>query len=343
VNLRVASDLHRPAVSLVLPIYNEIETLPLLLPRLRMLIDEIDGTVEVIFVDDGSTDGSAAYVSEALQSEHRFRLIQLSRNFGHQIAITAGMDAAEGEAVVVMDSDLQDPPEVVHRLIEKWRQGYEIVYARRLCRDGESFFKRTTAHMFYRLLGLLTSVPIPTDVGDFRLVGRKALDTFRAMPEHHRFVRGMFSWMGFSQTAVDFERPNREMGETKYSLRKMMRLAAHAVTSFSDKPLRLALWSGLAISAAACVMGSLTVGGWVLGLKVVPGWTFTIVVVMFFSGFNLLMTGVVGLYVGGILAEVRRRPLYVVNERLGFDEAKHPSLALGHPGKTVEQRERGLH
>lgn len=185
--------------SLVLPIFNEAEVMPQLLARVAALLDRLDGPGEAIFVDDGSTDGGASHLAAAMESEPRFRLIRLSRNFGHQIAITAGMDAAEGEAVVVMDADLQDPPELVLDLIAKWAEGYEIVYARRVRRQGETWFKRATANLFYRLLGTLTPVAIPRDVGDFRLIGRKALETFRDMPEHDRFVRGMFAWMGFRQ------------------------------------------------------------------------------------------------------------------------------------------------
>lgn len=320
-NLRLVGGLETPTVSLVVPIFNEEEVLPHLLPRLTAIMDEIEGGAEAIFVDDGSRDRSVALLRESVAAEPRFRLIELSRNFGHQIAITAGMDAAAGEAVVVMDADLQDPPEIVHRLIARWRDGYEIVYARRVRRDGESWFKRFTASLFYRLLGSMTSVDIPRDVGDFRLVGRKALETFKSMPEQDRFVRGMFAWMGFRQTAVEFERPPRTMGETKYPFGKMLRLAVNAIVSFSEKPLRFALWSGLAISTLALVTSLYAAAAWALGLAVVPGWTSTVLIVSFFGGFNLLMTGVVGLYVGGIHAEVKRRPLYVVDRLTGFDRA----------------------
>jgi glycosyltransferase involved in cell wall biosynthesis len=338
-NLRVVTQDSRTRISLVLPIYNEIDVLPLLIPRIRGLLDEIKGGSEAIFVDDGSSDGSEAWLCEALQSEPRFKLIKLSRNFGHQIAITAGMDAASGEAVVVMDADLQDPPELVHKLIAKWEEGFEVVYARRIRREGESWFKRATAHAFYRVLGKLTTVDVPADVGDFRLVGPKALATFRSMPERHRFVRGMFSWMGFRQTAVDFERPSRELGESKYPIKRMLRLASDAITSFSDKPLRLALWSGLVISIMACIVGTLAILAWSLDYGVVPGWTSILVVVSFFSGFNLMMTGIVGLYVGGIYAEVKRRPLYVVDRLTGFDDALR-RMVVEAPMAAAEQHGR---
>jgi dolichol-phosphate mannosyltransferase len=254
-------------------------------------------------------------------TDPRFRLIELSRNFGHQIAITAGMDAAAGDAVIVMDADLQDPPEVVLDLIAKWKEGYEIVYARRTKREGETLFKRISAKLFYRVLEQMTSVDIPRDVGDFRLVGRKALDTFKQMPERDRFVRGMFGWMGFKQTAVAFERPERAAGETKYPFWKMVRLAVHGIVSFSDKPLRLALWAGLAISGFAALLGVYALFSWLFVSSVVHGWTSTVVIISFLSGINLFMTGIIGLYVGGIHAEVKRRPLYVIDRLTGFEEA----------------------
>ena len=331
--IRVAPQEERHArYSLVVPIFNEEEVLPLLMARMTALMDRLDGETEAIFVDDGSRDRSVAVLREAMNAEPRFRLIELSRNFGHQIAITAGMDAAAGDAVVVMDADLQDPPEVVLQLVEKWKEGYEIVYARRVKREGETWFKRATASLFYRVLEKMVSVDIPRDVGDFRLVGRKALETFKGMPERDRFVRGMFGWMGFRQTAVPFERAARTMGETKYPLLKMVRLATHAIVSFSDKPLRLALWGGLAISRLAFVLGIYAVVAWAFETGVVTGWTSTVVIVSFLSGISLFMTGVIGLYVGGIHAEVKRRPLYVIDRLTGFDQAVRAAAGVPYPG-----------
>lgn len=310
-----------PRYSLVIPIFNEEAVLPLLVLRVRKLLDQLDGAAEAIFVDDGSKDTSAIYLRGMAAEDTRFKLIELSRNFGHQIAITAGMDAARGDAVIVMDADLQDPPEVVLDLVAKWKEGYEIVYARRIRREGETWFKRLTASVFYRFMEKMTNVDIPRDVGDFRLIGRKALETFRHMPERNRFVRGMFGWMGFRQTAVDFERPPRAAGETKYPFWKMLRLAVHGILSFSEKPLRLALWAGLGISFGAACLGLYAVGAWLLNFGVVQGWTSTVVIVSFLSGINLFMIGIVGLYVGGIHAEIKRRPLYVVDRLSGFEEA----------------------
>lgn len=308
--------------SLVIPIYNETAVLPILLQRIRALLDGLDGPAEVIFVDDGSRDAGAVYLAEMAKQDSRLKLIRFSRNFGHQIAITAGMDAAAGEAVIVMDADLQDPPEVVFELVSKWKEGHDIVYARRVRREGETVFKKATAALYYRLLSRMTDVSIPRDVGDFRLVSRKALDAFRMMPERDRFVRGMFGWLGFSQTEVTYTRPPRAAGETKYPFWKMLRLAVHGIVSFSEKPLRFALWTGLAVSGISALTGLYAVLGWMFSDEVVTGWTSTVVIVSFLSGMNLLMTGVVGLYVGGIHAEVKRRPLYIVDEYIGFEDAR---------------------
>lgn len=312
--------------SIVVPVYNEEAVLPVLIRRLSLLLDRLAGRAEAIFVDDGSNDSSSVVLQALARSDLRFRYIGLSRNFGHQVAITAGMDAAQGQAIVVMDADLQDPPEIVEQLIEKWQDGNDVVYARRLSRAGESPFKRGTAHLFYRLLGHLTSINIPADVGDFRLIDRKVLDALRQMPERDRFVRGMIAWLGFRQAEVTFHRLERAAGETKYSFFKMARLASSAALGFSDAPLRLAIWCGLIVSGLA-----LFYGAWVLLLwfsndpHLVAGWSSTIVIVSLLCGMNMLMTGIVGLYVGRIHAEAKHRPLYVVRSRIGFDEsASHP-------------------
>ncbi|WP_421915031.1 glycosyltransferase family 2 protein [Mesorhizobium sp.] len=336
-NANNAASRERAVYSLVIPIFNEEAVLPLLIRRITMLLDTLDADAEAIFVDDGSSDTSVIYLRGMVAQEPRFKLIELSRNFGHQIAISAGMDAAAGEAVIVMDADLQDPPEVVLELIAKWKEGYEIVYARRIKREGETLFKRATASLFYRFMEKMTSVAIPRDVGDFRLVGRKALETFKRMPERDRFVRGMFGWMGFKQTAVPFERPARAAGETKYPFWKMLRLAVHGIVSFSEKPLRIALWGGLAISGMAACLGIFAVFAWLFDAGVVHGWASTVVIVSFFSGINLFMTGVIGLYVGGIHAEVKRRPLYVIDRLTGFEET-----IAAHAGRLSEEAARAV-
>ena len=239
------------------------------------------------------------------------------------------MDAAQGDAVIVMDADLQDPPEVVGQMIERWKEGYEVVYGRRLAREGESAFKRLTASLFYKLLGRLSSVDIPRDVGDFRLIDRKVVEAFRAMPEQDRFVRGMFAWLGFKQAEVAFHRLPRLAGETKYPLWKMLRLAMNGVIGFSDAPLRLAIWGGFAISGFAVLYGAYALIDWLAGdQSLVTGWASTIIIVSFLSGINMIMTGITGLYVGRIHAEVKRRPLYVLSEKIGFDR---PAVAQSAP------------
>lgn len=311
--------------SIVIPIYNEEAVLPILLRRIDQLLDACDAPAEAIFVDDGSADCSSIILAAKAKDDPRYRYIGLTRNFGHQVAITAGMEAASGDAVVVMDADLQDPPEIVGEMIARWKEGFDIVHARRLSRDGESAFKRWSARMFYKCLGRLSSVEIPQDVGDFRLIDRKVLDAFLAMPERDRFVRGMFAWLGFRQTEVTFHRPPRAAGETKYPFWKMVYLALNGVLSFSDAPLRLAIWLGLAVSAFAVVYGAYVVGMWFVRTDLVTGWSSIIVAVSLLCGVNMLMTGIVGLYVGRIHAEVKRRPLYVVSQRVGFESGSESS------------------
>jgi dolichol-phosphate mannosyltransferase len=318
--------------SIVIPIFNEEAVLPILLRRLDALMDKLDGPAETIFVDDGSTDCSSIVLEAKARDDHRCRYIGLTRNFGHQVAISAGMDAAKGDAVVVMDGDLQDPPEVVLDMIAKWKEGYQIVCGRRLAREGESAFKRWTAGLFYRLLGRLSAIEIPSEVGDFRLVDRQAVDAFRAMPEHDRFVRGMFAWLGFRAAEVAFRRPARAAGDSKYPLRKMLRLAVNGFIGFSDAPLRLAIWAGMSVSGLALLYGFYVIGLWLTGSSLVTGWSSTIVIVSFLCGINMLMTGIMGLYVGRIHAEVKGRPLYVVGRRVGFERER---AAVESPSEQI--------
>jgi dolichol-phosphate mannosyltransferase len=321
--------------SIVIPVFNEEAVLPILLRRLDLLLDALDGPAEAIFVDDGSDDSSSIVLQGFARQNPRFRYIGLSRNFGHQIAITAGMDAAQGQAIIVMDADLQDPPEVVQQLIAKWQEGNDVVYARRLSRAGESRFKRATAHLFYRILGRMTSVDIPADVGDFRLIDRKVLVVLRQMPERDRFVRGMIAWLGFRQAEVTFHRQERVAGTTKYPFFRMMRLAMNAALGFSDAPLRLAIWCGSTVSFLA-----LLYGGWALLMwmtndpHLVVGWSSTIVIVSLLCGMNMLMTGIVGMYVGRIHAEVKQRPLYVVQDQVGIERDQ---VALLQPARSARR------
>jgi glycosyltransferase involved in cell wall biosynthesis len=330
--------------SIVVPVFNEEAVLPVLLRRLDMLMDQLDGPAETIFVDDGSSDCSPIVLQALARHDPRYRYIGLSRNFGHQVAITAGMDAAAGEAIVVMDADLQDPPEIVGEMIAKWKEGYDVVYARRLSRAGESRFKRVTAHLFYKLLGRLSSVSIPADVGDFRLISRRVLDALRSMPEQDRFVRGMIAWLGFRQTEVAFHRLPRLAGQSKYPVWKMVRLAVNGTLGFSDAPLRLAIWCGLAVSALALLYGLYVVGLWLMDSRLVEGWSSTILIISFLCGINMLMTGIMGLYIGRIHVEVKRRPLYVVLQKLGFERetASAPACGADHADEFVNAHGRAV-
>lgn len=311
--------------SIVVPVFNEAAVLPILLRRIGMLMEQLDAPAETIFVDDGSTDCGSIVLQSLVRDDPRYRYIGLSRNFGQQVAITAGLDAAAGEAIVIMDADLQDPPEIVGEMIAKWKEGFEVVYARRLSRAGENAFKRGSANLFYKALGRMSSVVIPADVGDFRLIDRKVLEALRHMPEQDRFLRGMIAWLGFRQTEVTFHRLPRPAGETKYPLTKMVRLAVNGALGFSDAPLRLAIWFGLSVSACAVLYGLYVIARWLMhDDHLVHGWSSTIIVISFLCGINMLMTGIMGLYVGRIHAEVKRRPLYVVSQRLGFEREQSP-------------------
>ena len=309
----------RPTYSLVIPIFNEEAVVPMLLLRLDRLLAVLDGPAEIIFVDDGSTDCSAIVLRDRARRDDRFKLMRLSRNFGHQIAITAGLDYARGDAVIVMDGDLQDPPEVVLQLVAKWREGFDVVCARRVAREGESRFKEATAKLFYRAVQRLSSIDIPLDVGDFRLVDRKALDCFVTMRERKRFVRGMFAWLGFNCATIPYARAPRAAGATKYPLRRMLRLAADALIGFSDAPLQFALWAGGAVSAGAAGFGLYLGSRLVFGAAPPSGWEASIFVTAALCGANMILTGLLGLYVGRIFTEVKGRPLYLVEEATGFE------------------------
>ena len=328
--------MERPRYSFVIPVYNEQETLHELYGRLSAVLDKLDGESEVIFVDDGSADDSHRILRELHEADTRFKSIRLARNFGHQVAITAGLDFALGDAVVVMDADLQDPPELVPKLVERWQEGYEVVYAVRERREGDSWFKRFTAAAFYRLLRKLARMDIPVDVGDFRLVDRRALDAFRSLRERHRYVRGMFSWIGFRQTGVPYRRPERFAGDTKYPYRKSLQLAVDGIVSFSHVPLRLALTCGFLVSALSFVVGIAAAVVKLSGAYAVPGWASILVVVSFLGGVQLILTGMMGLYVGRIYDEVKARPLYVIREAHGLgaaptvaDDAERPVVVRG--------------
>jgi polyisoprenyl-phosphate glycosyltransferase len=309
-----------PTYSIVVPAYNEEAVIAELVARLSGLLDELDGEGEVILVDDGSRDGTYERMVEATAGDPRFRLARLSRNFGHQIALTAGVDLAAGDAVVVMDADLQHPPEVVLELAKRWREGYDVVYGVRDERTGETRFKRYTADWFYRGFNRISEVPVPVDVGDFRLVDRRVLDVFLQMRESNRFVRGMFSWIGLQQTGVSYHGGERFAGDSKYPLRRMLRFAVAGVISFSSAPLRAALDLGFIVSILSFAFGVWSIIVKLSGLYEVPGWTSIVVVVTFIGGVQLIVLGVIGEYIASIHDEVKRRPLYVIGELENFPD-----------------------
>lgn len=324
--------MHATKYSIVIPIYNEEESFAALVARLREVMDQLDGPAEVVLVDDGSQDGSYPLMTAANSEDPRFKVLQLSRNFGHQVAITAGMDAASGQAVIVMDADLQDPPQVILEMAQRWQEGYEVVYAVREKREGDTLFKKTTATLFYSLLRQLAEIEQPVDVGDFRLVDRKALDAFLSMRESNRYVRGMFSWIGFRQAAVSYTRAGRQAGRSKYPLRKMLRLAADGVVGFSTAPLRLAMAAGLVMAVASVGYGIVAIALKLAGLPYVPGYASLLVTITFLSGVQLIVIGMVGQYVARIYDEARGRPLYLVRETRGLIRSGNAPGLAAWPG-----------
>lgn len=318
-----------PEYSFVIPVLDEVDSLELLYDRLGSVMDALDGPAEAILVDDGSTDGSYELMLDLHARDPRFIALRLSRNFGHQIAITAGLDHARGQAVIIMDADLQDPPEVALELARRWREGYEVVYAVRDARAGESRGKLVTARWFYRIMNRLGDVNIPPDAGDFRLVDRRALDGVIAMREHRRYLRGMFAWIGYNQTAVHYEREARQAGRTKFSGRRMIGFAADGVISFSAAPLRAVLSGGFVVSVLSLLIGVTAIVLKITGTYTVPGWASIVVGIALLGGIQLTVLGVIGEYVARIHEEVKRRPLYFVSDSIGLqspDEARsHPS------------------
>lgn len=307
-----------PKVSVVAPFWNEEETAPEFYRRVAAVLDDIGEPWELICVNDGSRDNTLLELRKLHEQDPRVKILDFSRNFGHQIAITAGQDFAEGDAVVVMDSDLQDPPELIVEMMGKWREGYEVVYATRAGREGESWFKLVTASAFYRLLKRITDVDIPLDTGDFRLMDRRVVLAMRHLREQHRFMRGLSSWVGFKQIGVEFERGERFAGETKYPLRKMLKLATDAITNFSYLPLQLASYAGFFL-AAVSLLGILLV--FILrlsGIHALEGQATTLVIVLFLGGIQLIFLGIIGEYLARIYDEVKARPLYLVSQAYGF-------------------------
>jgi glycosyltransferase involved in cell wall biosynthesis len=303
--------------SIIIPLFNERETIPELFRRVREVINGLDAAAEVILVDDGGTDGSANLLREIYQQDSRFKTIMFSRNFGHQVAISAGLDHTDGDAIIIIDGDLQDPPEVIPHFIAKWKEGFDVVYAIRTKRK-EHLFKRASYALFYRILRQLSYLDIPLDSGDFCLMDRRVVEAMRRLPERMRFVRGIRTWVGFRQVGLAYERDRRFAGEPKYTVTKLLALAYDGVFSVSTAPLRMTVYAGFALSALAFLAGL-----WVIYQKLVygialAGWASTIVIITFLGGIILATLGIIGEYVSRIYEEVKQRPLYVVREKIGL-------------------------
>ena len=304
-----------PIYSIIAPIFNESGNIPDLYSRVRDVLDSTGVSWELILIDDGSTDDSADLIRSYAIQDDRVRPVIFARNFGHQIAVTAGLDYCRGDAVVIIDSDLQDPPELILDLITKWKEGYEVVYAVREEREGEGWFKLITAALFYRMISSITDVNIPMDAGDFRLLDRKVVDVLNQMREKHRFLRGMSSWVGFRQTGVPYRRVARQVGETKYPFRKMFRLAINAVTSFSYFPLQLATYIGFIAAGISILSIPVVIAIRLWGTETpLLGQTTTLIAVLFLGGVQLISLGILGEYIGRLYDEAKGRPLYIVRE-----------------------------
>lgn len=300
-------------LSVIVPVFNEEEVIDESYRRLTEIAKNIKESYEIIFVNDGSSDSTEFKIKNICDRDYHVKLINFSRNFGHQSAITAGMKCSKGKAIIVIDADLQDPPEVMVEMVKKWKEGYKVVYGKRISREGETLFKKVTAKVFYRFLNYFSDIKIPTDTGDFRLIDRKVCNVMNGLPEHNRYVRGLVAWVGFSQTGVEFVREKRLAGETKYPLKKMIKFSLDAITSFSSKPLKLAFPIGIIISLCSFLYLA-----YVLIQKItnqtVPGWASIVAIVLFSNGITFILIGIIGEYIARIYDEVKARPMYVIDE-----------------------------
>jgi dolichol-phosphate mannosyltransferase len=310
----------KPTISIVAPVHNEEPVLPQLYERVRQVMEQSAETWELVLVNDGSRDRSAEVIETLHRQDPRVRGVSFSRNFGFQIAVTAGLDYARGDAVVLIDADLQDPPEVILQMISKWREGYDVVYGVRAGREGETLFKKFTAKAFYRIIHRITSVNIPLDTGDFRLMDRRVVDAIGRMPERNRFLRGMVSWVGYKQTGVFYKRQARAAGETKFGVRRMTRFAADAITSFSYFPLQMATYLGFTIALVSLLGIVVVIALRVFGSHELSGQATTLVAVLFLGGVQLISLGIIGEYLGRIYDEVKGRPLYLIDRRWGEEK-----------------------
>jgi polyisoprenyl-phosphate glycosyltransferase len=304
-------------ISIIVPAYNEEAVIPEFYRRVRKVVEQLPYDFRLIFIDDGSKDNTEGIISRLHLEDDSVELITLSRNFGKEIAMTAGLDYAKGDAVVIIDADLQDPPELIESLIEKWRSGYDVVYAKRVSRDGETFFKKLTARLFYKVVGLVSHVEIPPDAGDFRLLSRRAVDALQALRERHRFMKGLFAWIGYPQVAVPYHRDPRFAGTTKWSYWRLWNFALEGITSFSIAPLKLATYLGLSVAVVSFTFGAWMIIDTLLRGNPVPGYPSLMVVVLFLGGVQLIALGIIGEYLGRMFDETKNRPLYLVCRHLG--------------------------
>ena len=300
-------------ISVVVPVYNEIEVIDDCYQRLTSVMQSLkEFSYEIIFIDDGSQDNTYSRILEILKLDKHIKVVKLSRNFGHQIAVTAGIDEADGDAIVIIDADLQDPPEVIPEMVQKWMEGFDVVYGVRKRRVGEGRFKLFTASAFYRLLKSFTNIEIPVDVGDFRLINARTANEFRKLREKDRFVRGLVSWIGFKQVGVLYERDERFAGETKYPLKKMLKFAIDGITSFSNVPLKLASWLGYIASGLAFLYLASVFVQKIMG-QTIEGWATIMVALLFLGGVQLICLGIIGAYIGRIFNETKSRPIYIID------------------------------
>jgi glycosyltransferase involved in cell wall biosynthesis len=300
-------------LTILVPVFNEAETLPAFHRRLATVLDGLDLAADILYVDDGSVDASRAAIAALREQDARVGLLALSRNFGKEIAMAAGLDHAKGDAVVIIDADLQDPPELIPQLVAKWHEGYDVVYATRTDRDGESWLKKATAHAFYRVIHHAATFEIPRDTGDFRLLSRRAVEALRRLPEQHRFMKGLFTWIGFRQTGIPYHREPRHAGQTKWNYWRLWNFALEGITSFTTAPLRLATYLGFLIALLAFAYGLWIVLGTLLHGNPVAGYPSLMAVVLFLGGIQLLFIGILGEYIGRMFDESKRRPLYLID------------------------------
>jgi polyisoprenyl-phosphate glycosyltransferase len=316
------------ALSIVVPVFNEELIIEELVRRMVAAAESITPSYEIIFVNDGSRDGSLLKLKAACAGSPTLHYIAFSRNFGHQIAITAGMDYAKGDAIVTIDGDLQDPPELIAEMYKEYQAGFKVIYAKRKERKGETFFKRFTAKSFYRILARMVSFEIPVDVGDFRMISRDVLEYLKQMKEYDKYLRGQIAWLGFKSTYVFFDRDERKFGKTNYPFKKMLRLAFNGITAFSDSPLKWATSLGFIVCGISFLIGVYALYSYFIGQNTVPGWASLIISVTFLGGVQLLSIGIIGEYIARIISNVRQRPLYVVDST----DAENPVDTQGPQG-----------